>query len=298
MPGLFYCGTIVLMIIVFLAVTGLCLGSFVNALVFRLHAQSKTSQKSVKSKVRKVSGKDVELSIVKGRSVCVHCGHELSWRDLVPVLSWLSLKGKCRYCHKPISWQYPAVELATAALFVVSYLFWPGQWVSDMQSAVNFTVWLVMLTGFVALVVYDLRWMLLPNRITYPLIALAAITALYNVAVAADSARVFADTLFSVLIAGGLFWSLFMASKGKWIGGGDVKLGLLAGLLLADPYKAFLLLLFASFAGCLVAVPGLITGRLKTGSRIPFGPFLIFATIIVMLFGSSIIDWYKELLLV
>src|SRR5690606_19684146 len=107
-------------IIAALVILGLCLGSFVNALVFRLHMQMKASEKHRGKKVQKA-----KLSIVSGRSMCVHCHHELAWYDLIPVLSWLTLGGKCRYCHKPIAWQYPLVELATAALFALSYVYWP-----------------------------------------------------------------------------------------------------------------------------------------------------------------------------
>lgn len=153
------------MIIAVLVVWGLCLGSFVNALVWRLHEQAKKQKK------------ETTLSITKGRSMCPHCRHNLSWRDLIPVFSWLRLRGKCRYCKKPISGQYPLVELMTATLFVGSYLFWP----LDLQAVgdwTHFGLWLVILTGFMALLVYDLKWMLLPNRIMYPLFVVGALLAL------------------------------------------------------------------------------------------------------------------------
>src|SRR3954465_436221 len=105
-----------LMIIAVLVVLGLCLGSFVNALVWRLHEQEEGGSKKAAAK---------KLSIIKGRSMCPHCKHALKPIDLIPVISWLSLRGKCRYCSKPISIQYPIVELSTALLFVVSYIWWP-----------------------------------------------------------------------------------------------------------------------------------------------------------------------------
>ncbi len=286
------------MIITILVLLGLVFGSFVNALVYRVHEQSK--QRKGRGAKAASGKKQVNLSVIKGRSVCVHCRHELAWYDLIPVLSWLTLRGRCRYCHKSISWQYPAVEVLTAVLFVLSYVFWPEMDAAalDARIVVNFAVWLVMLVGFVALIVYDLRWMLLPNRIMYPLIVLAGLLALYNIAAALDSLVALRDTGLAVLVAGGLFWAVFTVSQGKWIGGGDVKLGLLAGLLLADPFKAFLMLLLASLGGTLVILPGLLLGRLSRSSRIPFGPFLIMAIIVAMLFGSRIIDWYKDLLVV
>src|SRR5882762_114793 len=107
------------MIIVVLAILGLCFGSFVNAAVWRIYAQEQVKSKKLQVK------KSTNLSIVNGRSVCPHCEHELAAKDLMPVFSWLSLGGKCRYCKKPISRQYPLVELLTAVLFVFSYLYWP-----------------------------------------------------------------------------------------------------------------------------------------------------------------------------
>ena len=112
-----------------------------------------------------------KLSILKGRSMCPHCKHELAAKDLVPVLSWLYLRGKCRYCGKPID-DTPLVEAATAALFAISYLGWPGPLDTGLQWLI-FAVWLIFVVMFVALAVYDLRWLLLPNRVVYPLILLA-----------------------------------------------------------------------------------------------------------------------------
>lgn len=274
------------MIIAILVVLGLCLGSFVNALVYRLHEQSKKS------------GKSKKLSVINGRSICVHCGHVLSWKDLIPVISWLSLKGRCRYCGKPVSWRYPAVELAVAGLFIVSYLFWPGSEapLASLDSAVNFIAWLAILTGFTALFIYDLNWMLLPNRIIYPLMALAAVLAVLNIFWADNAVQASYDTLMGILIAGGVFYLLFQVSNGRWIGGGDVKLGLTIGLVLADPFKAFLMLMAASTLGTLVVLPGLVLKKLKTTSRIPFGPFLLAGAVFAMLFGQSLIDWYKGLI--
>src|SRR5438105_4077844 len=91
--------------LVILAGLGLAFGSFINALVWRIHEKK---------------------DWVRQRSQCPHCGHKLAAKDLVPVISWLALRGRCRYCGKPISLQYPLVELAMAAVFISSYYFWPG----------------------------------------------------------------------------------------------------------------------------------------------------------------------------
>lgn len=270
------------MVIIFLAVFGLLVGSFVNALVWRVHEQSKPKKKS----------KQKDLSIVNGRSMCPHCKHTLAAKDLVPVLSWLTLGGKCRYCRKSISWQYPAVELAASALFVLSYAFWPLDW--DTVGVINFIGWLVILTSFIALFVYDLKWMLLPNRIVYPVTVVAGVLALLNICVSEKPGQALIMTGLSVLVAGGLFYLLFQVSNGKWIGGGDVKLGLAIGLVLQDPFKAFMMLFLASVLGSILAVPGVMFKKLSFTSKIPFGPFLIIATVLVYLFGAGVIDWYKS----
>jgi prepilin signal peptidase PulO-like enzyme (type II secretory pathway) len=275
------------MIIVPLVVLGLALGSFVNALVWRVHEQEHEARK--KSPDKEYLKK---LSVSKGRSMCPDCKHELKTKDLVPVFSWLSTGGKCRYCSKPISKQYPLVELATAAAFVASYLWWPEPF-SDAQKAI-FAFWLLVLTGLMALLVYDARWKLLPNRIMYPLGWIAAIMAMLVVASADSPLKAFVNVLLAVLVCGGIFYGLFQVSKGKWIGGGDVKLGWLLGLVVATPAKAFLFIFLASVLGTVFSLPLMASNKLKRDSTIPFGPFLIIAAFLVLLFGSDFLDWYKN----
>lgn len=265
------------MIVVWLLLLGLVMGSFVNAFAWRLHKNKP------------------ELSIWKGRSVCVHCRHQLAAKDLMPVLSWLSLRGRCRYCRQPIDWQYPLVEVATASLFVVSYLWWPMA--LQGSGLVSFGVWLAVLTGFVALAVYDLRWMILPHKIVYPLIGLALGNWLLIWLVDGLTAIQLRNIGLSVLIAGGLFYGLFQVSRGKWIGGGDVKLGFLLGLLVADPLRAWLLLFLASLLGSLVTIPLLVSGKATRGSRIPFGPFLLAAGFVMVVFGPSLTAWFERAIL-
>lgn len=267
------------MIIVFLAVLGLMFGSFVNALVWRLHKQSKSKKPTEK------------YSITKGRSMCVDCGHTLGAKDLVPVFSWLYLKGKCRYCKKPISWQYPAVELLTAVVFVASYIFWPADF--NLVEYLILALWLACTVGFMALIIYDIRWMLLPNKIVFPLyfVALAVLVLRF---IQNPELSIILGTLAGILVGGGIFYILFQVSKGKWIGGGDVKLGFLLGALAGTAQYSFLLLFMASVLGVLFILPSLLTGKLKKSTRIPFGPFLITGCIIVVLFGNRIITWYLD----
>jgi prepilin signal peptidase PulO-like enzyme (type II secretory pathway) len=268
-----------------LVVLGLCFGSFVNALVWRLHEQSKAKTKKAKQK----------LSVAHGRSMCVNCKHQLSTADLIPVFSWLWLKGKCRYCKKPISWQYPLVELATAVVFAGSYLLWPvpfdnGQWLL-------LATWLACSVGLMALLIYDAKWFLLPSKIIYPTLAIALTGRLaYIIFFADDRAHSFWWLVLSILVSSGIFWILFQVSQGKWIGFGDVRLGLVTGTLLADPAQAAGMIFIASLLGTLSAVPDLIRHKKTMASKLPYGPYLITATAIMVLWGETLVDWYKNLL--
>jgi prepilin signal peptidase PulO-like enzyme (type II secretory pathway) len=273
----------VLMIIAILVVVGLCFGSFVNALVWRLHAQLAQKDKTTN---------DERLSITKGRSMCPTCEHELAVKDLVPIVSWLALRRKCRYCGQPISVQYPLVELLTALTFVALYIWWPVPFTT--AHTIIFVLWLALVTGFIALIVYDVRWMLLPDRLMYPLAMLATVVAVITAATAPRPAIAALNTILAVIVGGGIFYGLFQISKGTWIGGGDVKLGWLLGLVAATPARSALLIFLAAFLGSLASVPLLLAKRMKRTSLIPFGPFLIVAAIIVQLFGHTILLWYQK----
>lgn len=278
------------MIIAILALVGLVFGSFVNAFVWRLREQELLLEKKKKPTAKQLA----KFSIMKGRSMCPHCEHMLAAKDLVPVLSWLSLRGKCRYCAKPISWQYPAVEVATALVFVISYLWWPVP-VSGFEVQ-HFVVWLGFLVMFMALTVYDLRWFLLPNRIVYPLIAVAALETII-LALHGHQASLLLWPVLGALVIAGTFWLLFQVSAGAWIGGGDVKLAVVLGLWAGGVRMALLVIFFASLIGTVCSVPMLLKGKQGMKLRIPFGPFLLAATLVVVLFGMRLIGWYMNHLL-
>lgn len=272
--------------LIIVLVVGVCLGSFINALVWRVYQQALPAKRRVASKA--------DLSITKGRSICTNCQHQLAWYDLIPVASWLTLGGKCRYCHKKIGWQYPLIELLTAALFGLSYLYWPMQLGSTL-SYLQFVLWLLALVLMVALAVYDLRWQLLPNRLVLPLTVVAFVAAgLQLVASSASVASQLLSLVMAVVCLPGLFYLLFQLSKGKWIGGGDVKVAVSLALLVASPTRALLVLFVASLLGTLASLPGLASKKLKQSSRIPFGPYLIVGTIVVVLFGVELVAWYER----
>ena len=225
--------------------------------------------------------------------MCPSCKHELKILDLIPVFSWLYLRGKCRYCHKPISGHYPLIELITTLILILSFSFWP-QPLTGME-IVSFGFWVMFVVGLVALALYDVKWYILPDKITYPLIALAVLQLAVNVIFYHAGHMDIANAFWGVVISAGLFFLLFQISEGKWIGGGDVKLGVLIGILVGGPLMSSVVLFLASLIGTLYTVPFLIRGKTKFNSKIPFGPFLIIACIIVKLFGISLVGWYKHL---
>jgi prepilin signal peptidase PulO-like enzyme (type II secretory pathway) len=140
--------------------------------------------------------------------------------------------------------------------------------------------------------------MVLPSRILYPTLVVAIIGRLGYILFCADSKlHKLVLLVFSLLVASGFFWLLFYVSSGRWIGFGDVRLGLITGTLLATPAKSLLMLFLASLLGTLFVLPAMVTGRSKMTSRIPYGPFLIIATSAVLLFGQPFITWYQNHLL-
>ena len=277
------------MIWLVLIVVGLALGSFVNALIWRLHEQEVITDKKKLTKADRVRLQ--RLSISKGRSMCLSCGHELAAKDLIPIVSWLWLRGKCRYCSARIP-DSPLSEVAVPTLLVLSYTWWPWSLVSTFNW-VLFGLWGICIVSFVALALYDLRWYLLPNRIVFPLVV-AALAFRFVLGLQADSGQLsmWLSGLWGAALLAGLFYLLFIISNEQWIGGGDVKLAMALGLLAGGPLATLLLLFLASTTGTLAAVPLLLQGKSVRHARIPFGPFLILATIITVLFSQSIINWY------
>lgn len=277
-PEVSRCDRIMVMILIplFLGLLGLAFGSFVGALVWRLHV-----------------GKD----FVSDRSECEHCHHKLGVWDLLPVVSWIVLRGKCRYCGKPIGWTPLVLEVVMAALFVGSYYAWPLPF-ETWQSYLSFGLWLVYVVGLMALLVYDLRWMLLPNVIIFPLIGVAVVESAVRFSVQPGSTPLgwASSVLFGVAVLAGLYWVMYTFSRGKWVGYGDIKLGLFMGIALGFQ-RSLLALFLANIIAFMVVLPGLLAGRLTRKSRVPFGPFLIAAFIVAFLFGRQIIDGYVAFLL-
>ena len=275
-------------LIVIVGFLGLVFGSFINALVWRLSQvlDKNGDPKKLSAKKKK------ELSIVSAHSMCPSCKHQLSAPDLVPVFSWLFLKGKCRYCKKPISAQYPLVELITAGLFALSAYAWNFD---QTWMVASFITWLICLVGLVALAVYDAKTMLLPDKIIFKLYLVAIAGLIIEFLLGRPPADIL-QIAGSVFVSGGIFYILYQVSQGKWLGGGDVKLGLLIGLLLPNALQGALMLFLASILGTITSIFLSVNKKIERSTKIAFGPFLIASTIIVVLYGQSIIDWYLNII--
>jgi leader peptidase (prepilin peptidase)/N-methyltransferase len=276
-----------------LILLGLCLGSFAGASVWRIRARQLLDDKRCGEKFDTNEFKRLEKltksKVTNDHSMCLRCGYNLKWYDLIPLVSWLSLGGKCRKCHKPIGYMEPLIEIGLAAFFVLSYTFWPYSLGSALGVA-RLVIWLAAGVGLAVLFVYDAKWSLLPDKINYTVVGFGLVNALI---IGLNSQNVF-ETLLSitgsVAILSGIYLFLYVISRGAWIGFGDIKLGLGLGLLLADWRLAFVALFMANLVGSLIVVPPMLMGKLKRNSHVPFGPLLIVGFIIAGLAGNYILS--------
>lgn len=260
-----------IIITLYLFVVGAALGSFSLVLAWRMHDKK---------------------DWVRGRSKCDACHHVLAVKDLIPIYSWLSLSGKCRYCKKSVSSQVFFAELGLGMILALSWYSWP--YVNSTGFGyLFFTTWIVCLTIMSALFWYDLRWFTLPSKLIYNLLGFALLFSVFRLLVVEGT---FTDLIvypvLSSILLSGFFAGLYFISSGKWIGFGDVRIAVPLGLLVGSPVNTWLMLFIASTTGVIIALPALITKSKKLTSKIPFGPLLIWATIITVLFGSNIISWY------
>jgi prepilin signal peptidase PulO-like enzyme (type II secretory pathway) len=255
---------------------GLFLGSFANVVLFRLHNE--------------------QSGIMNGRSECQKCHHPLGFWDLIPVFSWLFLGGKCRYCHAPLSWQYPLVEIFLGVLWVA--LFWCNgigfeNFFLTGEMLIEGIFWLFFAFFFCILFVADLRWMEVFRYISLPMIALllGAIFVLEKIDIVDALIGVAIPTVFfgiQIVLSRYVF-----TSRGDWIGEGDIDIGIMMGLLLG--WKLILVALFLAYISG--AIVGLFIMRIKgRGAQVPFGPFLLFSLLLTFFWGNAILNWYLGIL--
>ena len=245
---------------------GTIIGSFLNAVIWRLRTKE---------------------SFIVGRSYCPHCRHELAAADLVPMFSYLLLGGRCRYCRKPISPSYIAVETAVGALFLLAGLRWIGGPAASVAALPQVLLAWYLIAVMVVVFVFDLRYMMILPSVVLPA---AAVAFAANLALGRSPLSL----LLGVLIAAGFFYLQLTLSRGRWIGGGDVYLGVLLGAMLG--WQLVLVALFLAYVSGAIAGIGLLAAKKKTmQSQLPFGTFLSAAAIVALLYGDKLILWYLGL---
>ena len=284
-----------LMIYFALVVFGAVFGSFAAASVWRIRAKQLDEDKKAKepydhkeyAHLKKLLGKKV----MDDHSQCLHCGYTLRWYDLIPIVSWVVLRGKCRNCHKPIGVFELLMELGVAAFFVLSYLLWPNGIETNLD-IVHLILWLIAGVIMSMMFAYDAKWFLLPNSLVIALVVAGVGVVSIQAIQSQDVVGTILSALASVGVLAGIYLLLWLVSRGRWVGFGDIKLGVGLGLLLINWELALVAFVLANVIGCLYVIPLLLAKKVSRMSRIPFGPFLILGTIIAMYAGWPIIGAY------
>lgn len=289
-----------IMVTISLGILGVTMGSFAGAQVWRLRARQLQEDKKAGEKV---DGKELKKltpltkkKLTKDRSLCLECGHELRWYDLLPLVSWLMLRGRCRYCKKFIGWTELLLEIGLGLLFSLSLMFWLAD-ITQPWQVVSLSIWLTGLTLLAILFVYDLRWQLLPDVINVPFIILGAMFAAVQLSLSSDITAHAWSLAGSLATLSGVYALLYLFSyirygeERTWVGFGDVKLCLGLALFLGDWLLAFATLFAANFIGTLLVLPPMLMGKLKANARIAFGPLLIVGFLVAWFCRQAIFDW-------
>lgn len=287
------------LVYVALVLIGACLGSFAAATVWRIRARQLEEDKKAKEPYDKkeysVLKKLLAKKGVQDRSQCLHCGYQLKWYDLLPIVSWLTLRGKCRSCKKFIGWYELLMEVGMVAFFVLSYVLWPGGVETGLEVA-HFVLWLIAGVIMAMLFAYDAKWSLLPNSLNIALAVVGVGVVAVSAFESGDILSTIATAVGSVAAIAGLYAVLYILSKGRWVGFGDVKLGIGLGLLLVDWQLGLLAVFLANLLGCLIVIPLLASRKIQRNAHIPFGPMLIAGAICAWFFGWFILEWYLGLI--
>ena len=271
-------------------ILGLLVGSFLNVVILRLPRRLEHEWKQQARDILTPDAADADASadappdLVFTGSHCPHCKHKLSPFDNIPVLSWLALRGRCRYCKAPISWQYPLVELLAAfASGVVAWQFgfgWP------LAAALLFTWTLIAASGI------DVRTQLLPDQLTLPLLWLGLLISLVPVFVAPSTAII--GAAIGYLSLWSVFWLFKLMTGKEGMGYGDFKLlGALGAWMGASSLLPIVLL--SSLIGAIIGGIALAVQGRDRSTPIPFGPFIAAAGWTWFVFGDALGGFYASL---
>lgn len=290
------------MFLFFLFILGISIGSFLNVLIDRLPREESigfwTSQND------------------KKRSYCESCKHALLWYDLIPLLSFVQLRGKCRYCHISLSLYYPIVELITGSLFLITVLFLsygviPSAvegstlvseilrlatlaqndiWVISHLSSLIFHLFII--SSLIVIFFTDVKYGIIPDKIIFPAIIITffffVLTSEEFLGLRSGPPSEVGSQLLAGIGAFLFFLFLFLVTRGRGMGFGDVKYAFLMGLILGFP-NIITALYIAFLTGAFISLILVVWGKKKLkGATIPFGPFLVLATIICLFWGNTI----------
>ncbi len=256
--------------LILIFIFGSAIGSFLNVLILRLPKHE----------------------TMGGRSHCPHCKKILTAGQLIPIFSYLFLRGKCAHCKARISPRYFFIEVTTGLLFILAWIVLdPVTWIDTLVLA---RAWLC-IAVFIVIFVIDWEEYLILDKVVFPT---AAIVLGFNILIDAAAGNALwslssytTGGLVAALCAGLIFFSLWWFTRGKGMGMGDVKYVLLLGLIVGWPV-IWICLMLSFFLGTLVSLPLLLTKRKQLASALPFGTFLSVAGAISLLFGQQILSWY------
>ncbi|MBP8718620.1 MAG: prepilin peptidase [Candidatus Atribacteria bacterium] len=249
---------------IFVLLLGLIIGSFSNVCIYRIPRQE---------------------SLIRPGSHCPKCNQPIKFYDNIPLVSFIILKGKCRYCKEKISWQYPLVEFLTGIIYLLLFLRYGLQLVTF--------VYMFFCSALIIITFIDLKENIIPDVLSLPFLLLGFLMSFFLKNLSPI------NSLLGILAGGGVL--LLVAILGSFLfkkeamGGGDIKLAAMVGAFLG--WQLTLLSLFLSFfTGAIIGIVILIKNKGES-DPIPFGPFIALGTIIALFFGNSIINWYLSLVI-
>lgn len=246
---------------IFAFVLGAAIGSFLNVCIFRIPA---------------------ETSIVKPASQCPKCHHPIRYRDNIPMISYLLLRGKCRDCGEKISWRYPLVELITAILALLLFL--------KFDFSVSFLVYFVFTAVLIIITFIDLDHQIIPDVLTLPGIPIFCLSAIFFLKLP------WMEALIGLLIGGGVLFTIAfvyeLITKREGMGGGDIKLLAMIGGFLGWKSLVFVLL-FSSLTGAVIGITAMIINKQDTKYAVPFGPFLSAAAVAYLFLGDAFLIFLR-----
>lgn len=220
----------------------------------------------------------------QGRSHCPHCREMLHWYDLIPIMSFLMLGAKCRYCKKNISWKYPFIEAITALCSVLIVTSLPPMPISSLL-ALCIAVYVLLLIAF-----YDFETRNIPDVFIAIAFPAALLFQVFQAEIGISTSL--RDAFLGAAVPFAFFGGLWTVSKGEWIGSGDILLGVTIGLFLG--FTLTLLALFLAYiGGACVALVLLLSGRAQRKTRLAFGPFLAGGALLALFFGDKLLFWYQ-----